>query len=164
MEPQAFRPERGGKESHTQALPFKESSPKLLVISVYIPSARSSQTQLQGRLRNVCILGGHVPSQKEGFLLAKKKEGTIVSQLLVYQVFVCLFFNKGPTIPPKLLGTGILLGWVGPRDLFLFRKRLETMIPSLFLFFPFLQILCLRFCVLFNKLTFNFDHIPLAGC
>lgn len=90
-----------------------------------------------------------------------------MSQLLVYQVFVCLFFKQRSNYPPQTPWNWNIAG-VGGTKKSLFRKRLETMIPSLFLFFPFLQILCLRFCVLFlflfNKVTFNFDHIPLAGC
>lgn len=52
VEPQAFQPRGGGKESHN----FGVLSQKLLDI----PSASTSEAQLQGRLENVWVLGGCV--------------------------------------------------------------------------------------------------------
>lgn len=51
VELQAFQPRGGGKESHN----FLVLSQKLLDIPVNIPSASTSEAQLQGRLKNVWV-------------------------------------------------------------------------------------------------------------
>lgn len=86
-----------GKEAI--ALPFKESSQKLLDISVYNSLARSSQTQLQGRLRNVFELWVAMCAElKVGASVSKGKGRNRKGQLcqpLVYQDF----FYKGSGVP-----------------------------------------------------------------